>query len=295
MLLRHLRNRSNLWRAAKTALVVGPILTLINQTSIAGDLLRGAFPPGSVSMRIGLTFLVPFLVSLVSSGLADRKREGFAGGDLEPRDAAGGVRVVRGERDVVLVIADISGYTGFMVANREELAHSQQIIGALLESVLQEVEIPLEIAKFEGDAVFLYLARQDDGGWPTELIAVRLPRFFAAFRSRLHSLGPSLTCGCGACANAAVLRLKVVVHAGTALFYEIAGRTELAGVDVIVVHRLLKNSITADEYVLLSESAARHLHLTLDAVGRSTEHYGAIGAVDVTAYAAPYASPRATT
>jgi class 3 adenylate cyclase len=250
-------------------------------------LLEGRGPALSVWIRIALTFAVPFLVSLVSSALADRSRERVADGDRTSGGGAGPARIPRGERDVVLVIADISGYTNFMVANRTELAHSQQIIGALLEAVLDEVEIPLKVSKFEGDAVFLYMERQDDGLWPTRLVEKKLPRFFTAFRSRLHAVASSLTCSCGACGNVTALRLKLVVHAGTALFYEIAGHAELAGVDVIIVHRLLKNSVAASEYVLLTGQAGRHLNPELALLGRSTETYSAIGEVDVIAYAPP--------
>lgn len=291
---RHLTNRANLTRALRTALLVGPILTLINQTSVVRGLLEGRGPALSVWMRIALTFAVPLLVSLFSSALADRSRAHPSDGDdRTSSDGRGVARVARGERDVVLVIADISGYTNFMVANRTELAHSQQIIGALLEAVLEEVEIPLKVSKFEGDAVFLYMARQDDGQWPTRLVEAKLPRFFTAFRSRLRALASSLTCTCGACANVAALRLKLVVHAGTALFYEIAGHAELAGVDVIVVHRLLKNSVAANEYVLVTEQAGQYLMPDLPVLGRSAEEYGPIGAVDVIAYAPPREDPTA--
>ncbi|MFA6954415.1 MAG: DUF2652 domain-containing protein [Thermoanaerobaculia bacterium] len=289
---RHLTNPANLARALRTALLVGPILTLINQTSVVRGLLDGRGPALSVWMRIALTFAVPFLVSLFSSALADRSRAlPSAGVDRTSGDGRGVARVARGERDVVLVIADISGYTNFMVANRAELAHSQQIIGALLEAVLEELELPLKVSKFEGDAVFLYMARQDDGQWPTRLVEEKLPRFFTAFRSRMRAVASGLTCSCGACANVAVLRLKLVVHAGTALFYEIAGYSELAGVDVIIVHRLLKNSLSANEYVLVTEQAGRYLMPDLPVLGRSVEVYGAIGSVDAIAYAPPDEEP----
>lgn len=58
--------------------------------------------------------------------------------------------------DVLLIIADISGYTRFMVANQTEIEHSHEIISALLEAIIGEVEIPLTVSKLEGDAVFLY-------------------------------------------------------------------------------------------------------------------------------------------
>jgi len=52
------------------------------------------------------------------------------------------------------------------------------------------------------------------------------------------------------------LKLKVVVHYGNALFYKIDGNIELAGTDVILIHRLLKNSISSDEYIAFTQEAA---------------------------------------
>ncbi|HUP46637.1 MAG TPA: hypothetical protein VM779_14110 [Thermoanaerobaculia bacterium] len=57
------------------------------------------------------------------------------------------------DREFLFLIADISGYTRFMVSNETE---SHAVNGALLDAILQQVEIPLTVAKLEGDAVFLY-------------------------------------------------------------------------------------------------------------------------------------------
>ncbi len=183
--------------------------------------------------------------------------------------------------DVLLIIADISGYTRFMVANETELEHSHQIISSLLEAIIGEIEIPLSIAKLEGDAVFLYGIRGDR---TAERVRAKLSRFVTAFSSRLAELAVSRTCVCGACRNIDRLRLKLIVHSGRAIVVEIAGHTELAGVDVIIVHRLLKNSIASSEYIALTEAAARDLNLDLPILGLSTEHYDEIGAINIIAY-----------
>lgn len=183
--------------------------------------------------------------------------------------------------DVVMIIADISGYTRFMVANQTELEHSQQIISALLEAIIGEIQIPLSVAKLEGDAIFLYAIKEDG---IAGRIRGKLGRFFAVFSSRLADLAASRACQCGACRNIGQLRLKVIVHSGRAIVVDIGGRTEIAGVDVILLHRLVKNSIPSHEYIALTEAAARDLHLDLPILGLSTEHYDEIGAVNVIAY-----------
>lgn len=73
-LLSRCRAPENLRRAVVTAMIVGPVLTAINQTSVVGRLLSG-HPISSLSaLRIALTFAVPFIVSLTSSALADSRR-----------------------------------------------------------------------------------------------------------------------------------------------------------------------------------------------------------------------------
>ena len=65
--------------------------------------------------------------------------------------------------------------------------------------------------------------------------------------------------------------------------------------DVIILHRLLKNSIPFDEYILLTETAARDLELDLPVLATATEDYEALGKVGVAAYRpvveAPAGSP----
>ena len=54
---------------------------------------------------------------------------------------------------VLLMLVDISGYTKFMISHDKELRHSQMIIGALLESLMEQVDVPLRVSNVEGDAL----------------------------------------------------------------------------------------------------------------------------------------------
>ena len=60
------------------------------------------------------------------------------------------------EQRVVLILADISGYTKFMVENQLSAVHGQIVITSLIESILREVDIPLRLQGIEGDAIFVY-------------------------------------------------------------------------------------------------------------------------------------------
>lgn len=166
------------------------------------------------------------------------------------------------ERQLVMILADISGYTKFMVENQLSAVHGQQCITFLIETILREVDIPLELQAIEGDAVFLYAAHPgDDEAWRGVLAQVRtkLVRFFEAFLEGMVTATESTPCDCAICKNVDQLKLKVIVHTGRAVFHTIGGSPQLAGTDVILAHRLLKNSVPSDEYLLMTESAYRDL------------------------------------
>jgi len=187
-----------------------------------------------------------------------------------------------GVKKVILIIADISGYTNFMLSNVQSLEHGQEVITELLKAVIKQADMPLEVAKLEGDAVFLYAIVEN--GAVAGAISERLLRFFRVFQERLDQLAIT-DCQCGACINVAKLRLKLIVHSGEALFYEIGNFLELAGVDVIIVHRLLKNSVRSNEYILLTEAAFQQLKISEEIPSvESLEKYDAIGEIKTRVY-----------
>lgn len=117
---------------------------------------------------------------------------------------------------VLLVIADISGYTRYMTANAKTLGHSQTIITELLKVILQQIELPLEVAELEGDAVFMVCRKLNHAPWSASKrqIGDKLLSLFRSFREKLQELGDSTTCTCNACAHMEKLRLKIIIHSG---------------------------------------------------------------------------------
>jgi len=104
----------------------------------------------------------------------------------------------------LLIVADISGYTRYMTANAKTLAHSQTLIIELVESLIHQVEAPLEVAKLEGDAIFLFCRKpKDPVRWQKIRadISRKLLEFFQRFREKLAQLGRSNTCTCHACTH----------------------------------------------------------------------------------------------
>ena len=189
---------------------------------------------------------------------------------------------------VVLILADISGYTRFMLANQKAIAHGQMVITKLLEELIREVEIPLEVKEIEGDAVFLYAIKpDDDAAWEEtrQLIGRKLVGFFEAFARGILAGSEFALCSCPSCQNIDQLKLKIVVHSGEAVFHEVGRFSDLSGVDVILVHRLLKNSVPSDEYVLMTESAYRDIEFPTEVeVRRGEEKYEGFGAIRTYTY-----------
>ena len=64
-------------------------------------------------------------------------------------------------------------------------------------------------------------------------------------------------CPCESCTQTSELKLKFVAHVGEVAIQKIKRRRKLVGMDVIFVHRLLKNPVQVPEYVLLSEDLYR--------------------------------------
>ncbi len=182
-------------------------------------------------------------------------------------------------RHAVLVIADIGGYTNYMNWNRKHLAHAQLTVAALLESVIDAGK-GLKLAKLEGDAAFFWAP----GGDAKVLVSDRLLAMRRSFLARLERMKKANLCDCASCGQVDKLSLKFVAHQGEVAEQKVKRNVELAGVDVILVHRMLKNMVPVTEYVLMTEpvaqcldEAVRELCLPLthdfEGIGETSTHY----------------------
>ena len=180
-----------------------------------------------------------------------------------------------------LFMADLTGYTAYLTAS--ELEHAGPVLTALLQTILDEINPPLEIANLEGDAVFF---RAPEDGFPSGQTFLELTeRIYFAFAERRRQMIANTNCPCRACANIAGLDLKILAHTGRFQVLELAGRLELSGPDVVLLHRLAKCDVRGTtgigSYLLLTEQAAemtgvaQHAdHLT--ALTEEIEHFGAV-------------------
>lgn len=160
-----------------------------------------------------------------------------------------------------LVLTDISGYTGFVQSNTDTLHHAHYVIGELMTAIL-EAAGALVPAKLEGDAIFFSGAESALDG---AKVGEALTRMFDAFTARRDQMVAANLCPCAACSEIGNLELKAFVHRGPVVRYNLGQFQELAGLDIIVLHRLLKNSVDGRRYILATEAAWPALSLALPA------------------------------
>jgi hypothetical protein len=178
------------------------------------------------------------------------------------------------------LIADISGYTSYLAG--VELDHAQDIVADLVGTVVTALRPSFRLAKLEGDAAFMYApAERID----SSILLDAIERCYFGFRRRRRDVRQATACECNACARIPDLNLKFVVHHGQSVHQKMAGRDELMGSDVIVVHRLLKNSVVGQlgltAYALISQACIDTVSLDPVALGMTgfSETYETIGEV----------------
>ncbi len=203
-------------------------------------------------------------------------------------------------RRALLLIADIGGYTEYMQFHRSMLGHAEAATRRLLDKIVDAAR-DFELIEIEGDAAFLSREAEGlDGAATLSAVtraAVAMHRAFHAQR-RLIELN---MCPCGSCTKTSALKLKFVAHVGDVATQTIRRRKKLVGMDVIYVHRLLKNSVTVPEYLLVTddlfrdggataaELAVREIAQDLEGIGRVQTFY--VEVEDITAPLPPAPDP----
>ena len=186
-----------------------------------------------------------------------------------------------GER--YLLLADISGYTGFMTGVEEAhgvdfsagIPAAYGVLGALLDTVIAGVEPEFGVVKLEGDAVFAAApaATLDGRGG---LVLDKLEAMYRAFIDSRTRAIPSSDHVCVACPAVVHLDLKVVLHRGQAVRQAVGSGSDLLGPAVTVAHRLLKNTVRAQigvrPYLFLTDVAATSLGLPAVGVAHAEEY-----------------------
>ncbi len=148
------------------------------------------------------------------------------------------------------ILADIGGYTTFL--SEVGITHAKEITSHLFNGMVKVNRRRWKVGNVVGDCLFLYTDSRES---PDDFFA-HLRGLYENFRESIAEIASGSTCRCGACDRSGDLSLKFVVHAGEFETQQIAGRQELIGPDIVVAHRLLKNSVPLREYVLLTTPLA---------------------------------------
>jgi hypothetical protein len=181
-----------------------------------------------------------------------------------------------------LLIADISGYTSFLT--QAELEHAHDILDSLFKTLLGSIHPPLAVAKLEGDAIFAFSPRSSLYQGQTLLETVE--NLYYAFASALETMRINTTCTCNACKLMPTLDLKFAIHYGKFIVSKVGGSEELSGPDVILVHRLLKNTIIektgVEAYAYFTRASVEAAQLTemASVMLPHTENYEHLGDVE---------------
>lgn len=180
--------------------------------------------------------------------------------------------------ETLFFIPDIGGFTQFVVDT--EIRHSRHIVRELLELLVDANTLGLKVSEIEGDAVLFYR----EGGPPTltELVA-QARRMYVDFHSYLKKFEFARICQCGACAGVPRLSLKMVVHFGAAASERIKDHVQFLGKDIIVAHRLLKNSVAEREYMLVSDDTLQRLGASAegrDGFSQGADSYDSLGTIN---------------
>lgn len=200
-------------------------------------------------------------------------------------------------RRVLLLIADIGGYTDYMQFHRSILGHAEAATTRMLDRIVDAAR-GFDLIEIEGDAAFL--SRNIDGlSGPAMLSVVTAASatLHQAFHRERRLVELNL-CPCGSCKATNALKLKFVAHVGEVATQTIKRRKKLVGLDVIYVHRLLKNPVEVPEYLLVTdelfreggaaaaEPAMQEIALDLEGIGEVPAHY-----VDIEDLAGPLPDP----
>jgi hypothetical protein len=151
-------------------------------------------------------------------------------------------------------IVDISGYSRFI----KEIDHfnGMAIITRLFNGIIEENHLGFKISEIEGDAILFYRF-----GKP-----VSVPRILLQFKSMLLRFQRELQKQVREFSILASLSLKAIVHYGDLEEFAVNRFYKLYGNTLVDAHRLLKNSVPLDTYVLITKEYLNKTHEDPDGV-----------------------------
>ncbi len=180
----------------------------------------------------------------------------------------------------LLVLADISGFTSFVA--QAELEHAHDILGELLELLVNRLTPTFGLVEIEGDAV--YVSAPEASVPRGETLLELYESTYAAFKDRVEAVRRRTTCTCNACRLMPTLDVKFITTCGDYIVQSIAGSNKPVGSAVNLVHRLSKNHVAEATgwraYALFTEAALTHSCISPDGMHLQVETYEHLGTVN---------------
>lgn len=141
-------------------------------------------------------------------------------------------------------LPDISGFTNFI--QNTNLKEGARLIHDLLEVIIDSNILDLEIAEIQGDAIWFYKL-----GAPVSIseLEKQTIKTFTDFQAALTEMEEKHEL----LAGAKDLTLKIIVHYGRISTTTVKGTLKLIGTNSVIAHRILKNNIKGNEYLLMTD------------------------------------------
>jgi hypothetical protein len=154
----------------------------------------------------------------------------------------------------LIFIPDISGFTNFV--NSVDIDLGVSITKDLLNVIIDNNPLDLEISEIEGDAVLFYKIGQPI---PLQEVFSGFRRMYEAFDKKYQSWKLLYNLQ-------ADLSLKLILHYGDIIIYDVKGFKKLYGETIIESHQLLKNGNSVSEYILITEDYVKALQQNISDV-----------------------------
>jgi class 3 adenylate cyclase len=141
----------------------------------------------------------------------------------------------------LIFIPDINGFTNFVRSVDAELG--AYIIQDLLSAMIVNNPLRLEVSEVEGDAILFYKLGKPH---PVDELVNAFSQMQQAFYTKYEQYKRQYNLQ-------TELSLKLIVHYGDIILYDIRGFRKLYGETIIEAHRLLKSGHGANDYILVTD------------------------------------------
>ena len=148
----------------------------------------------------------------------------------------------------LIFIPDISGFTNFVKSIDINLGVS--VTRDMLNNIIDNNPLDMNLSEIEGDAILFYKVGEP---FPLSEIINGFTSMYEAFYTRFKKWKLQYHIE-------ADLSLKLIVHYGDIIVYDIKGFRKLYGETVIESHNLLKNGNGISDYILITEDYVKALH-----------------------------------